>query len=542
MDSEIANFLENIGFRSTAIHRSFDHFDFSRGSRIILIVGPMGSGKTEFVTRVWRDAQVAKRKSDAVAAHTTTAHGADRRNIFIVKNKLDALRFPDSPPRSLSFRGGYIDCGDYIDEIEDSFDLERLIDAHPQCGIWIIDEAAFYDERIAFVMRKYTVEKELVFICPTLSLNFRKQIFNNTAGLLVEYASDVFPLTAYCEHVDCLHNAVYSYRYYIVGDGDRERPDNDKGERLRDSGSAIAALYFDPLIMVGGDKQRKGDYRPNYEARCATHHFLPGREYTYMTLRPYAKRATNSGSAPLIDELSAINTDITRSRLYRDFIERYGDNSEQNRQAIASLSAASIAERALIYLYAEANLIDAQLMRHAVKALLLDTQYMNDMLRENGRQISLLNPVAPAPVRATTMRSGTSYAYSVYIYIIPIIASYFISPYSLDIMKHKNSIIRVLVSQNIKRSRKAMRLTQTALGVKCELSTSFIAEIELCRKFPSPEVLERIAKSLNLLPYQLFLSEEQWHISDHVNLLRDMYSTLRERLHTDIDSIIDTYN
>lgn len=93
----------------------------------------------------------------------------------------------------------------------------------------------------------------------------------------------------------------------------------------------------------------------------------------------------------------------------------------------------------------------------------------------------------------------------------------------------------------MKRGRKLMRLTQVGLAAKCLLSTSFVAEIELRRKFPSPEVLERIAHALNMLPYQLFLDEEQWKIADHVHLLRNLYSTLRDRLHTDIDSIIDTY-
>lgn len=86
-----------------------------------------------------------------------------------------------------------------------------------------------------------------------------------------------------------------------------------------------------------------------------------------------------------------------------------------------------------------------------------------------------------------------------------------------------------------------MHLTQAAFAARCMLSTSFIAEIELCRKFPSPEVLERIANSLNLLPYQLFLDEAQWRIGADVHMLHDLYSTLRDRLHTDIDTIIDTY-
>lgn len=377
MDQEIIDFLANIGFRSTAIHRSFDHFDFSRGSRIILVVGPMGAGKTEFVTRVWRDAEVAKGKSSAVGALTTTADGADRRNIFIVKNSLDALRFPHNPHQSLSYRGGYVDCKGSIAEITDSFDLERLIETHPQYGIWIIDEAGFYDERIAFVMRRYAREKELVFICPTLSLNFRKRIFNTTANFLIEYASDVFPLTAYCEHADCIRDAVYSYRYYLMALDDHKL-------------KKTPALYFDPLIMVGGDMLRTDDaYKPNYEARCAEHHFLPGKEYTYMVLKPYAVRALNSDSTPLFEELTAIRHDLPRSKLYRDFIDRYHDNNDRQEQALSALSIQSIVERAVIYLYSEANLLDGQMVRRLVRELSLDIAYMQKVLSENGRPLSL---------------------------------------------------------------------------------------------------------------------------------------------------------
>lgn len=376
MDQEIIDFLANIGFRSAAIHRSFDHFDFSRGSRIILVVGPMGAGKTEFVTRVWRDAEVARRKSQTVCSLTTTMDGADRRNVFIVKNKLDTLRFPHNPRQSLSYRGGYINCEGSIAEIADSFELERLIEAHPQYGIWIIDEAGFYDERIAFVMKRYAREKELVFICPTLSLNFRNRIFNTTANFLIEYASDVFPLTAYCEHSDCLHDAVYSYRYYLTEHENRER-------------RKIPALYFDPLIMVGGDALRTDAYTPNYEARCAEHHFLPGKEYTYMVLKPYAVCALNSDSTPLIEELVAIRHNLTKSKLYHDFISRYHNNDHKREQALSALSIQSIAERAIVYLYSEANLLDSQLVRQLVSELSLDAEYVQKVLSENGRRFSL---------------------------------------------------------------------------------------------------------------------------------------------------------
>jgi thymidine kinase len=37
--------------------------------------------------------------------------------------------------------------------IHDSFDLERVIASHPEVGTYIIDEASFFDERIAYVVR-----------------------------------------------------------------------------------------------------------------------------------------------------------------------------------------------------------------------------------------------------------------------------------------------------------------------------------------------------------------------------------------------------
>ena len=108
-------------------------------------------------------------------------------------------------------------------------------------------------------------------------------------------------------------------------------------------------------------------------------------------------------------------------------------------------------------------------------------------------------------------------------------------------MKSRDSVIRVLLSKNMKRGRKLLRITQAGLAEKCALSTSFIAEIELCRKFPSPEVLERIATCLNVLPYQLFLSEEQWGADNRTDMLQGVYTNLKERLHTDIDNVIDSY-
>ena len=51
--------LKSLGFPELRFHAPFNHFDFRRPGRRILVIGPMGSGKTEYSARVWRDSLVA---------------------------------------------------------------------------------------------------------------------------------------------------------------------------------------------------------------------------------------------------------------------------------------------------------------------------------------------------------------------------------------------------------------------------------------------------------------------------------------------------
>ena len=185
-------FLKSLGFPEVRVHHSFNHFDFSRSARRILVIGSMGSGKTEFSARIWRDSEVARRKTGAAAAQTRT-DGADRRIVFFIRSALDATRFPDYPPDALPYRGGYVRCGKNIAAIADSFDLERVMAANPEAGTWVIDEASFYEERLAYVVEAASRARGLTFIFPSLVLNFRREIFNTTARLLLDTATDVSP-------------------------------------------------------------------------------------------------------------------------------------------------------------------------------------------------------------------------------------------------------------------------------------------------------------------------------------------------------------
>ncbi len=356
-------FLKSLGFPEFRIHHPFNHFDFTRAGRRILVIGPMGSGKTEYSTRVWRDSRVVLRKSGALSRETTRA-GADRRNVFVVRLQIDDRKFSDYPDDALPFRGGYERCGPNIARITSSFELERLIEANPSHGTWIIDEATFYDERLAYVVERESQSRGLVFVFPTLLLNFRRELFNPTARLLLDVCTDVFPLTAYCEHDRCIRDSFYTYRYYTVG------------------GRECPALYFDPLIIIGGDAEREDAQEPNYCTRCDAHHYLPGKEYAYLVLKPLGEQAARGDSRALERELRLINARSDDSELARDLRSRYADEADVNRNA---LHVDCIAERALLYLFVELNLVSSDEVARLSRRLDLDRAYMNRRLADNRR-------------------------------------------------------------------------------------------------------------------------------------------------------------
>ena len=57
---------------------------------------------------------------------------------------------------------------------------------------------------------------------------------------------------------------------------------------------------------------------------------------------------------------------------------------------------------------------------------------------------------------------------------------------------------------NLKDFRKLRRLSQAKLAELCDSSQAYIAEIEVGKKFPSPDMIERIAAALEMESYCLF--------------------------------------
>lgn len=362
-----ADFLKSLGFPSLDVHETFSHFDFVTPSRRVLLIGPMGSGKTEYAARVWRDAMVAKKKGDKIKDLTSTGE-RDRRNVFFIRTRLDEERFTDYPEDALSYRSGYIRCGKNIAKVKDSFEAEEVIRENKDVGTFIIDEASFFDERLVYVTRNYAVNEGCMFVFPTLMLNFRREFFNSTARLLLDTATDIIPLVSYCDDDECLNSAFYTYRYYSI------------------EGKECPALYFDPLIVVGGDKVKEGGVEPNYASRCDKHHYLPGKEYTFYVLKPLAQEAERGNTKPLIKELRALKEKPFHSQL-RDSIEK--STTDENREIFMdSLLPSFLAEKALAFVFAEQNLISEVLLKMITKELSLNSQYLEKILKDNNRPVS----------------------------------------------------------------------------------------------------------------------------------------------------------
>lgn len=367
-----ADFLKSLGFPTIDIHTTFSHFDFTKPGRRVLLIGPMGSGKTEFAARVWRDAAIAQTKGEKVRALTSSGE-VDRRKVFFIRSEIDGQRFSEYPEDALCYRSGYISCGANIAKIRDSFGLEEVLKDNPTVGTFIIDEASFFDERLAYVVRNHSFERGVMFIFPTLILNFRRDIFNSTARLMLDIATDVIPLTAYCEHPDCMVDAFNTYRYYQV------------------DGQECPALYFDPLIIVGGDAFKQSNLEPNYAARCDDHHYLPGKEYTFFHLKPLGERAARGDEKPLRKELYALKHHMESSMLYSNIQDRYAGKDDETIY-FNSLKPANIAEKALIFLFCEHNLIPEEILLRLADDLELDRVYMEKVLADNKRPVSFAQP------------------------------------------------------------------------------------------------------------------------------------------------------
>jgi transcriptional regulator with XRE-family HTH domain len=94
--------------------------------------------------------------------------------------------------------------------------------------------------------------------------------------------------------------------------------------------------------------------------------------------------------------------------------------------------------------------------------------------------------------------------------------------------------IRALLSFNIKKRRQILGISQVNLAEKVGTSTQYIGQIEQNKKFPSPEMLERIAEALEVDSPQLFSMEA--YSQDAIQKFRVI---LKENLEKAVNDAVD---
>jgi transcriptional regulator with XRE-family HTH domain len=101
--------------------------------------------------------------------------------------------------------------------------------------------------------------------------------------------------------------------------------------------------------------------------------------------------------------------------------------------------------------------------------------------------------------------------------------------------------IQEILRANVKRVRKELGYSQMKLAELCNVSTSFIGEIELGKKFPSAETLQKLSDALRLRPFQLFLEDADWRRFERHTVLTSLSRELRRRLEDDVTDTVHKY-
>ncbi len=75
-----------------------------------------------------------------------------------------------------------------------------------------------------------------------------------------------------------------------------------------------------------------------------------------------------------------------------------------------------------------------------------------------------------------------------------------------------------------------------ALAEKCETSTSYIGEIEIGKKFPSIEMIQKIADALEIQPFKLFMTPNDKY---QKQLSKELAKNLATKLIEDINEFMN---
>lgn len=97
--------------------------------------------------------------------------------------------------------------------------------------------------------------------------------------------------------------------------------------------------------------------------------------------------------------------------------------------------------------------------------------------------------------------------------------------------------IKGILAHNLKENRRRLGITQPELAERAGMSTQYLAMIEIARKFPTADILERLAAALDINPHELFsvaVSPER--------AMEQLQQTILENIDKKLDKFEQTIN
>ena len=108
-----------------------------------------------------------------------------------------------------------------------------------------------------------------------------------------------------------------------------------------------------------------------------------------MVLRPLGEKAARGDVEPLYRELALVREDNQTSQLQKFFSEKYERVETPRPDMMLALRVPCLVEKALIFLFAEQNLLPEAHLHELVERLDLDKQYLARRLEDNRRPVEM---------------------------------------------------------------------------------------------------------------------------------------------------------
>jgi transcriptional regulator with XRE-family HTH domain len=116
-------------------------------------------------------------------------------------------------------------------------------------------------------------------------------------------------------------------------------------------------------------------------------------------------------------------------------------------------------------------------------------------------------------------------------------------------MAKKKLGIREILALNLKLNRQKCGLTQEKLAEKAGISANYLSMVEISKKFPTPEMLDRLAEALEIDTIQLFDASDtpeerallhlEKSIMDNIN--KQQQQAIAEMKKTVINAVKETF-